>query len=62
MGALKTIHDAATRGEFVTGLLYVDTKEQDLCEREHLTREPLAHLDEEALRIDRDEWQKLMQA
>ncbi len=60
MGALKAIHDSSARGEFVTGLLYVDTKEQDLCEREHLTRTPLAQLDEEVLRIDRDEWQRLM--
>jgi 2-oxoglutarate ferredoxin oxidoreductase subunit beta len=58
--ALGTIHDADARGEFVTGLLFVDTKQQDLCEREHLARTPLGQLDEEVLRIDRDEWQKLM--
>jgi 2-oxoglutarate/2-oxoacid ferredoxin oxidoreductase subunit beta len=61
MAALKTIHDSSARGEFVTGLLYVDTNEHDLCEREHLSRTPLAQLDEEVLRIDRDEWQRLMQ-
>src|SRR5580704_10432050 len=27
IGALKTIHETRNRGEFVTGLLYVDTKE-----------------------------------
>ena len=37
----------AQRGEFVTGLLYVDTREQDLCERENLGQTPLARLDEE---------------
>ena len=36
ISALKTIHETRERGEFVTGLLYVDTKEQDLCAREHL--------------------------
>ena len=60
MTALRTIHDATARGEFVTGLLYVDTKSQDLCERERLPRLPLATLEEESLRIDREEWDKLM--
>ncbi|HYL27737.1 MAG TPA: 2-oxoacid:ferredoxin oxidoreductase subunit beta, partial [Candidatus Nitrosotalea sp.] len=58
--ALQTIHQSRARGEFVTGLLFVDTKEQDLCEREHLTRTPLAQLDEEQLRISREDWEKLM--
>jgi 2-oxoglutarate/2-oxoacid ferredoxin oxidoreductase subunit beta len=61
IGALRMIHESRDRGEFVTGLLYVDTKEEDLCGREHLTKTPLAELDEEALRIDRDEWQRIMQ-
>ena len=61
IGALRTIHETRARGEFVTGLLYVDTKEKDLCERERLTRTPLAQLDEEDLRISREEWQRLMQ-
>jgi 2-oxoglutarate/2-oxoacid ferredoxin oxidoreductase subunit beta len=61
IGALKIIHDARERGEFVTGLLYVDTNQRDLCEREHLARAPLTQLDESALRVPRDEWQRLMQ-
>lgn len=60
MLALRTIHDSNERGEFVTGLLYVDTKSQDLCEREHLPCDPLVWLDEEALRIDREDWETLM--
>ena len=59
--ALRTIHDSRARGEFVTGLLYVDTNEQDLCERERLTKAPLAQLDEESLRIGRDDWRALME-
>ena len=58
--ALRTIHEATGRGEFVTGLLYVDTNAQDLCERERLPRTPLVGLEEESLRIDRDEWERLM--
>lgn len=60
MQALRTIHDTNARGEFVTGLLYVDTASQDLCEREHLPRAPLNSFDEEALRIERDDWENLM--
>jgi 2-oxoglutarate/2-oxoacid ferredoxin oxidoreductase subunit beta len=60
--ALRTIHEATARGEFVTGLLYVDTKAEDLCERERLPQGPLVALEEEALRIDRDDWETLMQA
>ncbi|HEV3091029.1 MAG TPA: 2-oxoacid:ferredoxin oxidoreductase subunit beta [Candidatus Cybelea sp.] len=61
IAALKTIHESRARGEFVTGLLYVQTNQEDLCAREHLPKRPLAQLDEESLRIDRDEWQRLMQ-
>lgn len=60
IGALKTIHETTVRGEFATGLLYVDTTQQDLCERERLIDTPLARLGEEELRIGRDEWEKLM--
>jgi 2-oxoglutarate ferredoxin oxidoreductase subunit beta len=61
IAALRTIHESRAKGEFVTGLLYVDTKERDLCDREHLTKTPLAQLGEDALRISREEWQRLMQ-
>ena len=61
IGALRTIHESTARGEFVTGLLYVDTHQRDLCEREHLTKKPLATLDETALRISKADWEKLME-
>jgi len=61
IGALRTIHESTARGEFVTGLLYVDTHQRDLCEREHLTKRPLATLDESALRISKPDWAKLME-
>jgi 2-oxoglutarate ferredoxin oxidoreductase subunit beta len=59
MGALGVIHETRERGELVTGLLYVDTKEEDLCEREHLIRAPLAQLREEDLRMSRKEFAEL---
>jgi 2-oxoglutarate ferredoxin oxidoreductase subunit beta len=61
-GAMRIIHETRDRGELVTGLLYVNTKSVDLCEQEHLTKTPLARLDEDALRISQADWAKLMAA
>jgi 2-oxoglutarate/2-oxoacid ferredoxin oxidoreductase subunit beta len=58
--ALSVIHEATARGEFVTGLLYVDTHARDLCERERLPKRPLVEYDEETLRISRSDWDVLM--
>jgi 2-oxoglutarate ferredoxin oxidoreductase subunit beta len=61
IGALTKLHETAATGEFVTGLLYVDTHSEDLCTREQLPRTPLAHYGEDTLRITRDDWASLMQ-
>ena len=60
IGAMKKLHEHAATGEFVTGLLYVDTQSEDLCTREKLPHPPLAHYGEETLRITRDDWASLM--
>lgn len=60
IGALRTIMESRERGELVTGLLYVNTQAHDLCEREKLPAVPLAQLNEEDLRISREQWKKLM--
>ncbi|HTX60576.1 MAG TPA: 2-oxoacid:ferredoxin oxidoreductase subunit beta [Verrucomicrobiae bacterium] len=62
IAALRTIDESASEGEFVTGLLYVETTADDLCTREHLTRTPLAQLGEDKLRISREDWASLMKA
>jgi hypothetical protein len=54
------MHEARERGELVTGLLFVDTSARDLCERERLAHKPLARMNEEDLRISRDDWSQLM--
>ena len=59
IGALRTIHEARLRGEFLTGLLFVETGTPDLCEREHLAEAPLRDLREDQLRINRADWAKL---
>jgi 2-oxoglutarate/2-oxoacid ferredoxin oxidoreductase subunit beta len=60
IAALQKLHETAATGEFVTGLLYVDTQSDDLCTREQLPRTPLAHFTEETLRITRDDWASMM--
>jgi 2-oxoglutarate ferredoxin oxidoreductase subunit beta len=59
IGALSLIHETRDRGEFATGLLFVDTSVPDLCEREHLTSTPLKDLKEDELRISRADWEAL---
>jgi len=60
--ALQTVHETRERGELVTGLLFIDAKSKDFCERERLPRKPLAAFREADLRISRDDWEKLMSA
>lgn len=59
IGALETIHKSRENGEFVTGLLFVDPRQPDLCERERMVKTPLKDLKEEQLRIGRDDWRRL---
>jgi len=57
--ALKLIHETRHAGEFVTGLLFVDTGVPDLNAREKLVQKPLKDLKEDELRMSRDEWDAL---
>ncbi len=59
IGALRTIHETRAKGEFVTGLLFVDPNVPDLCERENLASKSLKDLNEEDLRISREAWSAL---
>lgn len=60
IGALRVMHEARDRGELVTGLLYVDTAARDLCARENLPAKPLSKLEENDLRLSREQWTELM--
>ena len=42
--ALGVLHETADRGEYATGLLYVDTSKRDFCSLLNLVDEPLASL------------------
>jgi 2-oxoglutarate ferredoxin oxidoreductase subunit beta len=59
IGALSTIHETRKKGEFVTGLLFVDAGVPDLCEKEKMTKTPLKDLKEDDLRISRAQWAEL---
>ncbi|MDQ2864878.1 MAG: 2-oxoacid:ferredoxin oxidoreductase subunit beta [Candidatus Eremiobacteraeota bacterium] len=59
--ALEIVHQARRAGELVTGLLFADTAIPDLCTRERLPRTPLKDLQEDDLRIGREEWRKLFE-
>jgi 2-oxoglutarate ferredoxin oxidoreductase subunit beta len=59
IGALRTIHESRSKGEFVTGLLFVDPNQQDLCAKEKVTQTPLKDLKEDDLRIPRKQWTEL---
>src|SRR5215469_16087842 len=59
IGALRTIHETRVKGEFVTGLLFVDPTQHDLCEREKMTQTPHKDLKEDDLRIPREAWSEL---
>ncbi len=60
-GALATIQQSRSRGEFLTGLLFADPSVPDLCAKERLTATPLKDLREEQLRIKRDAWDELFE-
>lgn len=60
--AQRVMYEARSRGELVTGLLYVDTHARDLSAREHLPSTPLAALGEDDLRIPAAEWSRLMES
>lgn len=59
IGALTAIHESRKSGEFVTGLLFVDPNQPDLCEKEKMTKKPLKDLNEQELRISRADWATL---
>jgi 2-oxoglutarate ferredoxin oxidoreductase subunit beta len=42
--ALKVLHEAAARGEFVTGIIYLETEREDFVDLLGLPEEPLAFL------------------
>lgn len=59
-GALRVLHEIAHRGEYATGLLYVDSAKHDFCTMLNLVDEPLAALPLERTRPPREVLEALM--
>jgi 2-oxoglutarate ferredoxin oxidoreductase subunit beta len=43
-GAMRVLHETASRGEYATGLLYIDATKRDFCSLMNLVDQPLAML------------------
>lgn len=59
-GALRLLVESHERGEFLTGLMYVDTERSDFVTLQQMTSSPLATLPDEALRPPPETLQAIM--
>jgi 2-oxoglutarate ferredoxin oxidoreductase subunit beta len=59
--ALRVLHETAARGEYATGLLYIDTEKRDFCSLLNLVDEPLASLPLERTRPSRAVLDEIME-
>ena len=59
-GAMKLLHEGAEKGEFLTGLLYVNTHKPNIHGTTHIVDTPLVHLSQAALKPGEDVLAKCM--
>jgi 2-oxoglutarate ferredoxin oxidoreductase subunit beta len=62
MNAVRLIHDTAARGEFATGILYIEPAKQDFVTLLNLVDEPLATLPLDRVRPGRDVLDEIMES
>jgi 2-oxoglutarate ferredoxin oxidoreductase subunit beta len=62
IGALKRLHETARRGEFATGLLYIEPDRDDFLTQLNVVDEPLATLPLERVRPGRESLDEIMEA
>jgi 2-oxoglutarate ferredoxin oxidoreductase subunit beta len=60
LNAVRTIHDTARRGEFATGILYIEPDKPDFLELLNVVDEPLATLPAERVRPGREVLTEIM--
>src|SRR5436190_716701 len=60
--ALKRLHETVRRGEFATGLIYIEPDRDDFLEQLNLVDEPLATLPLERVRPDRQALEEMMES
>jgi 2-oxoglutarate ferredoxin oxidoreductase subunit beta len=62
LNAVRLIHETASRGEFATGILYVEPEKKDFLTLLNLVDEPLAKLPLERVRPGRQVLEELMES
>ncbi|HEX6511939.1 MAG TPA: 2-oxoacid:ferredoxin oxidoreductase subunit beta, partial [Chloroflexota bacterium] len=60
LSALRIIHEARKSGDLLTGLLYVNPDQKDLCELESLPEKSLRDFTEDELRPSRETFEELL--
>jgi 2-oxoglutarate ferredoxin oxidoreductase subunit beta len=60
--ALRLLHETAARGEFATGILYVEPDKQDFVELLGIVDDPLARLDQQRTRPGRAVLDEIMES
>src|SRR6476661_3040397 len=61
ISALKRLHEVARRGEFATGLIYIEPDRDDFLTQLHVVDEPLATLPLERIRPGREALEEIME-
>jgi 2-oxoglutarate ferredoxin oxidoreductase subunit beta len=61
IGAMKRLHEIARRGEFATGLIYIEPDRDDFLTQLNLVDEPLATLPLERTRPGREALDEIME-
>ena len=59
---MQVLHETAARGEYATGLLYIEPDKRDFCSLLNLVDEPLASLPLERTRPSRAVLDEIMDA
>jgi len=62
IGALKRLHETARRGEFATGLIYIEPDRDDFLELLNVVDEPLATLPLDRVRPGREALDEIMES
>ncbi len=61
VAALRVLHESAARGEFATGLIYVEPSRPDFVTLLNIVAEPLSSLSLEAVRPPRESFEAIME-
>src|SRR5688500_16814712 len=62
LAAMRLLHETARRGEFATGIIYIDPEQPDFVESLNLVEEPLAFLKEDRVRPGKQVLDELMES